>query len=218
MLTVACVFVRANVRFCPDYVTKLRSMVRRHLPLAHRFVCLTDRPEAFAGDPEIQTIRVPQVPMGRAGWWSKLHLFDPENGLRGPGLYLDLDVLVVRSLLPIAEFMPEPLALIPHAGTFDGHGRRLVVKRYNSSVMRIAFGMAPALYRDWTSDVEQRLWGDQDWIGERMPDLPTMPLEWFPRISEIRDPPNWPEEARVVLVKKPKNHDIKAPWIAEHWR
>jgi hypothetical protein len=215
---VACVWVQANVPFGAEYVTRLASMVRRHLPIEHRFICFTDRPAELAG---VRTIAIPPPQPGVPGWWSKLELFNGAHGLEGEGLYLDLDVLVVGGLLPVARHpAPGGLALVPHEGTWQGRAGKLVVRRYNSSVMRLRFGepYTARLHDEFTRLVPGRLWGDQDWIGEQMPGLMTMPLEWFPRISSVKRPPNWPAEARVVLCKKPKNHDINEPWMREVWR
>lgn len=227
-MIVACVWVRGNVPFTADYVFRLRSMVRRALPYFHRFICFTDRPGELPG---METITI--EPTTVAGWWSKLALFNPAHGLRGPGLYLDLDVLVVDNLAPVAGIagatpFHEPfLSLIPHAGTFEGRGGLRVVKRYNSSVMAMHFGTTPRIWSDWSPKVASDLWGDQDWIGQGWPNLPTMPLEWFPRLSELRcdcsaaaEEVPWQPSAKVVLCKKPKNHEAAArwPWFERAWR
>jgi hypothetical protein len=210
-LTVACVWVRAQVPFTAEYVSRLRAMVGRHLMRPHRFLCLTDRPELLSG---VETICVPP-PRGLKGWWSKIELFTP--GLfSGRVLYLDLDTLVVDRLEPIVDF-PASFALIPDAGTFQGKDGLRVVKRFNSSVMVWDAGVNERLYTEWTPDVAKRLWGDQDWIGEQMPEARAMPLAWFPRLSEC---PNGPAStAKVILAKKPKN-EVAAQqyrWFAEAW-
>lgn len=219
-LTVACVFVRGHVGFTPDYVRKLRSMVSRALP-AHRFVCLTDQPEAL---PDVETIRI-ATPQGYYAWWAKLELFNPDHKelCEGRILYLDLDVLVVDSLLAIAEFGPE-LSLIPDdAPNFTGRGALKTVKRFNSSVMSWPGGTCHSLYTSWTPAVTRRLWGDQDWIGEQMPNATKMPLAWFPRLSQITTKGQVErrmKHARVVLCKKPKNAEAARqwPWFAKAWQ
>jgi hypothetical protein len=217
MITVACVWVKANVPYSVEYVANLRAMVRKHLTRPHRFVCLTDRPDQLPSG--VEPIRIHHL-SDLAGWWAKLCLFAP-GALSGRSLYLDLDSIVVASLDPIIDF-PSPFALVPHAGTFTGAYKgktRAVVKRFNSSVMVFEPDVLTRLYTDWTKDVADRLHGDQDWIGEQMPDASAMPIAWFPRLSELnglvpRDP------AKVVLCKKPKN-TIAAdlyPWVKQAWR
>lgn len=220
-MKVLCVWVEANVPYSHEYVYRLRSMVRRHLPASHEFVCLTDRPHLLPG---VECVRVAPTENGTPGWWSKLELFNPRHGLEGEGLYLDLDVLLLRDISPIAEWPSlDQIALLPHEGSFEGRLGRAVVKRYNSSVMRLRLGATPQLWEKFSTSTTRRLWGDQDWIGEQMPSLPTMPLAWFPRLSSlVREdgrPPAWPDEALVVLCKRPKNHVIAESrrWFDEMW-
>lgn len=218
MITVACVWVKANVPYGVEYVTNLRRMVAKHLPAPHQFVCLTDRPKELpSGIEKFEVSLQPGIP----GWWAKPFLFSPEleRSLSASRmLYLDLDTLVVDSLSCIVEY-PAPFALVPHAGTFNGRNGKAVVKRFNSSVMVWDPGACGSIYENLDSKVVERLWGDQDFIGEQMPYAATMPAEWFPRISELDgDEPD--EDAVVVLCKKPKNSVAAAlyPWVDMVWR
>ena len=213
--TVACVWVHGHVPFTLEYVTRLASMVRRALGDVE-LVCLTDRPWQIPRG--IRAIPIPSPAPGVKGWWSKVRLFDPRLKLSGRVLYLDLDVLVVGSLEKILAF-PAPFALVPDgAPAFLGKGRRGVVKRFNSSVMAFDAGTHAELFTKWTPHVAGRLWGDQDWIGERAPDAAAMPAAWFPRLSEVEGPP-WDPDVAVVLAKKPKNHQAarELPWFREAW-
>lgn len=214
MTTIACVWVRGHVPFTATYVTRLYAMVSRWMDRPFRFVCLTDRPRVV---PDIiEPIEV-QPPPGCFAWWTKVQLFNPSLPLTGRVLYLDLDTLVVGALGPIVDY-PAPFALVPDAGTFQTRNGLGLVKRFNSSVMVWNAGEQADLYRKWNVRVADRLHGDQDWIGEQVPDAAKMPLAWFPRLSELSGPP-LPTEARVILAKKPKN-DVAAkkwPWVRELW-
>lgn len=214
-ITAICVFVRGHVPFTAEYVTRLRSAVSRELP-GQRFVCLTDRADELPTDVET----VAATPIKRIyAWWAKVQLFNPALPLTGRLLYLDLDVLVIRGLREVAEH-PAPFALAPDGGSaFKPNNGLRCVKRFNSSVMTWNHGEQAHLYEDWTPFQASRLWGDQDWIGERCPDAVALPVEWFPRLSAVRAPP-WPKETRVVLCKKPKNAEAvrKFPWFNEAWR
>lgn len=217
-LVVACVLVRGHVDFTSEYVVKLRNMARRSLP-EHRFVCLTD--QAAYLPPDLETIQVKKLE-GFA-WWTKLELFNPKHKILQSGrvAYFDLDVLVVDQLQPVIDFAPG-FCLAPHAGDFNGKGEKKVVKAYNSSVMVWDGGTMNDLYVDWRPDVTHRLWGDQDWIGERKPGMSIMPIEWFPRLSQIAsgNVEYYMEKAKVVLCKKPKNLDAAKmwPWFKKAWR
>jgi hypothetical protein len=212
-LTVTCVWVDGHLPFSEQYVTKLRSMVARHLKRPFRFVCLSDQDYLAPG---IETQVIPSVMRGVKGWWSKIRLFDPGR-FKGRVLYLDLDTLIVDALDPIVD-MPSRFALVPDSGNWQGLGRLRVVKRFNSSVMVWDAGVPDRLAMKWTPDVMTRLWGDQDWIGQQMPEADTMPLEWFPRLSSCHEGP--PAGAKVILAKSPKNEKAsrKFPWFAERWR
>ena len=213
-LTVACVWVQGHVPFTPLYVQQLRQMVASHLSRPFRFVCLTDQPQR----------RMPRgveaIPARRPtkcrGWWAKVQLFTP--GLfKGRVVYLDLDTLVVDALDPIVEY-PSSFALIPDAGNWKGLYGLRVVKRFNSSVMVWDAGVNTRLYEQWTPAVARELWGDQDWIGQQMPESDRMPLAWFPRVSELKEREPEPP-VKVVLVKHPKNHDAVGmyPWVRKAW-
>lgn len=226
-VTVACVWVKANVPYSVMYVERLRSMVARHLDRPFRFVCLTDRPEQLPST--VEPIRVPS-PNGLPGWWSKLRLFRGELGT-GRILYLDLDCLVVSSLAPILDF-PAAFATIPDPGsTFTPRTAHRVIKRFNSSVMvwdatGLATGASGQLYDaydDWSPDVASRLWGDQDYLAERVDrgllQVETMPAAWFPRLSQLQgNPPT--ADAKVVLCKVPKNEKAAQhhAWVREVWQ
>jgi hypothetical protein len=214
MFTLACLWVRGHVPFGVEYVERLKSMAERFAGGPFKMVCLTDRPGEVPDD--VDPIIIKPLPDVKA-WWNKIFLFHQAMRFRGRVVYLDLDVLLVKSIKPIVEY-PEFFTIAPHAGTFNGSGGLAVVKKFNSSVMAWDAGARSSIFELWNPEVAKRLWGDQDWIGELLPGAATMPLAWFPRLSEVRPP--WSEEAKIVLCKKPKNHDaVKSfPWFAEWWR
>jgi hypothetical protein len=88
MLTVACVLKSGGI-YDATWVARLKAGVARHLPVEHRFVCLSD-------------VAVPceRIPLDHdwPGWWSKIELFR----LPGPVLFFDLDTAIVGDLSDIA--------------------------------------------------------------------------------------------------------------------
>ncbi len=157
-LTVACVHVRP--KYSPDYVDLLQDAVARHLPQPYRFVCITDQPRTVMG-------RHNHRVGGKLwpGWWSKMHLFDPEI-LRGRVIYLDLDTLVLDSLIPLVALPPGFYMLRDF----------LVPERYGSGVMVIDGGSSEckSLYNYWKSNprahISQHLvHGDQEFIARHYP-------------------------------------------------
>lgn len=214
MMTVACVFVRGEYPYTVDYVRRLQAMVTRWIDRPYRFVCLTDRPELLPASVE----PIPVRKLAGFAPWTKLELFNPMRQWTGRVLYLDLDTLIVAPLVPIVEW-PASFAItadpVGRRGR-DSFGRR-IVRRFNSSVMVWDGGTRTELFTAWTPAVAARLSGDQDWIGERMPNAATMPRAWFPRISEC--PTGSPASAKVILVKVPKNHLAaeRFPWVTPLW-
>jgi hypothetical protein len=214
-MTVACVWVRGQVPYGVEYVERLAAMVRRRLPQPHRFVCFTDRPREVP----IGVAPIAITPLARAGWWSKLELFNPGHGLTDRVLYLDLDVLVVGDLAPILEFPAAFATLHDDGSTFQPRLPHRVLKRFNSSVMVFDGGVYPDLWIEWHLGVADRLWGDQDWLAERHPEAATLPPAWCPRLSAFAATGIVPPAARVVLAKKPKNHIAAGqwPWFRDLW-
>ncbi len=100
MLHVVCILKSGGV-YQPHHVETLRTMVERHLPTNHQFVCLSDvEPSAF-------TSKVWVLPLVKnwPGWWSKIEMFNDETYAM-PGdriLYFDLDTIILGSLKEIAE-------------------------------------------------------------------------------------------------------------------
>lgn len=225
-LKIVCVWVNGHVPYPLPYVTRLRSMALRFAP-PHQFYCLTDRPEHLPAGIEPIATRALRANSPFA-WWKKLELFAAPELREGRILYLDLDTLLVGLLAPIVEFQ-SAFALIPDAGTFQPRDGRKVVKRFNSSVMVWDGGQLDRLYTKWHSSHARRLWGDQDWIGERCPQAQTMPIDWFPRLSQLVNPvitpgvkveqPTIPPGAKVILCKKPKNMTAATewPWFDRMW-
>lgn len=93
MITVACV-LRSGGIYDPSWVARLRGGVARHLPIEHRFVCLSDV--------DVPCDRVP-LRHDWPGWWAKLEIFR----VPGPVLFFDLDTAIVGDLSGIARVAAE---------------------------------------------------------------------------------------------------------------
>jgi len=222
-MTVACVYVSGPYPYTPEYVIRLARMVRRWLARPFRFVCFTDQPGLF--EAPIETIRIPAtLPAApkAIGYWNKLQLFNPVHGLSGRVLFLDLDVLVVSDLAPIVDY-PAPFALAADEIALEKPTPAInsvgltILRQFNASAMAFDGGTLADLWQDWSPTVTDRLQSDQDWYAERRPEASAMPASWFPRISRVQPP--WPADAKVVLVKTPKNHLAvqKWPWFDAQW-
>lgn len=91
MLTIACV-LRSGGDYDGEYVERLRVGITAHLPIDHRFICLSDVP-----------VPCERIPLRHdwPGWWSKMELFG--LGLAGDVLYFDLDTVINGDLTDIAS-------------------------------------------------------------------------------------------------------------------
>lgn len=196
-LTVACVLWVGDFerrRYSPAWVTRLRDMVAAHLPVPHRFVCLSN-----VSVPGVETL---PLATGWPGWWAKLEIFNPAHDLGDRVLYLDLDVFVTGDLTPIADF-DAPLALMPPSHVFGGLRPRAmdgVVRRYQASCIVWTPPAGQELLAECDAGVMARFRADQDWIGHRQPDLPTMPAAWFAKAPQCRD--GVPPDVRLVLAHR----------------
>jgi len=221
-LTVACLFIRGEYPYTVEYVQRLREGVARHLSRPFRFVCLTDRPHEMPAG--VEAIAVERIPSCYA-FWTRLRMFDASLGWAGRVLALDLDTLIVGSLDPIVDY-PAPFVCAgdslapslespPVCGTKGGKTWR---PRVQGSVIAWDAGAVNALWTLWTPAIAAQFYTDQDWIGELYPDVPVLPVSWFPRVSQVQWP--LPAEAKVLLVKKPKNvlAADRWPWFNALWR
>lgn len=210
MLTVWCVCV--GTKYTDADVLILRDMVRRHMsPTAQwQFRCLSDRP--IVG---VDTLRVDPWP----GWWSKLLLF---RYAEGACLYLDLDVVVVADLMPLAYGPAAGTLSMPKNWARSGHGG------WQSSVMawwkdysHIPDGFdldqlgAPEA-RNWGYYGPKRLWGDQEYLTEVLGDAVVPMHGVYSYKYHCREQGEPPEDARVIAFHgEPKPGDVDEPWVIE---
>lgn len=81
--------LRSGGIYDATWVARLRDGVARHLPVEHRFVCLSDV--------DVPCERIP-LEHDWPGWWAKIELFK----LKGPVLYFDLDSAIVGDIGDLA--------------------------------------------------------------------------------------------------------------------
>ncbi|KKK78135.1 hypothetical protein LCGC14_2846620, partial [marine sediment metagenome] len=107
MITIACVYWKGKFRgreklYSVRWVKRLRNMVSRNLPIPHRFVCLSN----VEGPCE----RIPLL-HNWPGYWSKIELFRP-GIFEDRVLYLDLDLVVLESLIPLINYSSTPFTIM----------------------------------------------------------------------------------------------------------
>ena len=114
LVNVLC--MKWGTKYGATFVNKLHQMVKRHLSIPFRFVCLTDDPKGI--DEGIEVFPIPPFPQKnsihsskaiRDGGWKKLLTFSsPLYDLTGTALFLDLDLVIVDKIddffLPQGDF------------------------------------------------------------------------------------------------------------------
>lgn len=246
MESVNVLCIKWGRKYGPEYVNRLRSMVRRHLKRPHRFVCLTDDRQGIEAD--IEVFDIPQVGFAdfdqRLPWtfghgWLKLTSFKRElYDLRGTTLFIDLDVVIVDS---IDEFFDPPgeFVVIKEWDKRDGTG--------NTSVYRYTVGAHADALEYLAANKDKALSevrNEQEFITgylARQGKLSYWPEAWCrsfkrhcvrPGLLCWFQPPRLPEGAKIIAFHgKPNPPDAIAgvsgkwyrkvhptAWVAEHWR
>jgi hypothetical protein len=189
---VLVVCVKNGTKYGPEYVTKLRDGVARHLNEPHEFVCITDRP--------VNGVRCWAPTSDLPGWFMKLELFD----LNRPLIYFDLDVVITGDLAPLLAW--------------DGFG---IIKDwwqdgFNSSVMKLT-GNEGHIWKNFRPEFMGMVAGDQDYITGMMPRAKTFPPEWFPSYKANECQAAIPEKAMAVIFHGNPKPPECGGWVADNW-
>jgi hypothetical protein len=174
VLTVACwrwkPFDGYRSSYGPETVLTLRSMVARHYPDPHRFVCLTDDPKGL-DDVECLPLwddhaSVPHPTSHRhPSCYRRLRAFAPEmKDLLGPRFVsMDLDCVIVGDLRPLWN---RPEEFVGWGGTTTP------ATSYNGSMFLMTAGARPQVWRDFNpkfspgiAKSEGFYGSDQAWIS-----------------------------------------------------
>lgn len=209
MITIAC--VKVGTKYDETYVLRLRDSVAKNLKEGHRFVCITDDHSPTLA----KEVSIRYSDTSLTGWWAKLQMFQPRYwDPYGVTLYLDLDVLITRSLVPFLEydssFAMHRDFLKPHTPAsavmlFRGNPRPEVWERYQASPKDPNTGGVSGMY------------GDQDFIYQVLPAPDFFPRHWV--VSYKKDARSCPpHNAKIVCFHgSPKPHEVQGGWVKEKW-
>lgn len=226
-------------KYSADYVNKLRGMVRRHLALPHRFICLSDDAAGF--DAGIEVFPIPDMPVDIRGperGWTKILSFSPTlYDIQGVCLFLDLDLVILDSL---DEF-------------FTRDGQVLIIRDWlkrdgtgNSSVYRFEIGKHADVLQNFVAqwpEVKNRYRNEQEFISAELMKknaLDYWPETWcrsfkrhcmWPFPLSLMCIPRLPAQARIIVFHgHPHPHEAIAgragkwyrfmratPWVRDHW-
>lgn len=224
LLTVVC--VQTGHKYSFKYVLHLRRMVAKHLPLDHQFICLTDQPHTDPQD--IHLIDIAEYHL--KGWFAKMLVFNRD--VVGPGkiLYIDLDMVIAGSLLPLVSGDFEHYFGICQNFTqirqAKDDGRVTWPCGFGSCVMLLGEGYGPEVWDkfwpdSWDHIVDCKQYGDQYIIekltaGNAILLQDILPAGYFLHYKDFTDEPD-PDAAILVFAGKNKPIDCQIPWIKQLW-
>lgn len=221
-----------GTKYSADYVNRLFNMVERYLTPPYTFVCFTDN--TLGIDPKIKALPVPNIPA--IGWWYKLWFLSDATGFSGTALFLDLDIVICKSLDKFFTYASGEFCIIRD---FNRH----VYKnwdRMNSSVFRVELGSLNSIYQDYLrhpTAYMQQFKGDQDFMFDRIKQFKFWPDDWIQSYKwEMRDksqlqyingkfnfttpaePTVLSDTSIAVFHGSPNPHESIDPWVIQHWR
>lgn len=219
MIYVACVWT--GNKYGLHYVERLQRMVRRHLPIEHEFVVLTDNDLDQARQDgrlanDVQGYELP-------GWWAKMTLFVGAWRRETRVIYLDLDTVIVGDLTPLAQVEAD-FALC--ANFARAAGITTWPCRYGSCVMVLGEGLNDGIWQTFEkkrSSFMEKRYGDQMAIERIRPDATllqdVLPSGFF---LGYRDLPNHADEppagcSVVVFAGKQKPDNCDVAWARDAW-
>lgn len=237
-LSVVCMKWRAAIpsrtTYTAAHVNTLRSMVARHYPRQHRFICITD--DAAGLHPDIEVIEgwndheLLPPPQGgvNPSCYRRLKLFATDAGvLLGPRFVsMDLDAVILDDLQPLWDRDEE----------FVMYKSPMPLKSqiYNGSMFLMTAGTRARVWADFdpgSSPAKARAAGlvgsDQAWIQHCLGrDIPSWGERegvhsWRGRCRQLGG--KLPVGARCVFFqgrRKPFDQEVQklAPWVKENYR
>jgi hypothetical protein len=244
-MKVNIICIKWGTKFGPEYVNRLHSMVKRNITRDYRFICLTDRPEGIEAGIDVRDIPETGIKAfdEREPWvythgWLKVSTFVKTlHDIKGPTLFLDLDVVIVDK---IDDF-------------FDVPGDFVVIRKWtdkiitgNTSVYRFNAGAhADALdyLKNNLQKVLSEVRNEQEFITHylhKQGKVGYWPLAWCRSFKRhcLPKPLGWfgpakvPEGAKIIIFHgKPNPEDVingksgkffrrvvPVQWVSDHWR
>jgi hypothetical protein len=242
--------IKYGTRYAADYVNILHRSVRRHLRRPFIFHCCTD--DAAGLDPEIRVIGFPENPGLKTHWphvLVKLMITrDGFGGLRGPTLFLDLDVAILGDIGPFFDFNPGKNCIIHNWVNWRKQVLGSRPRVGNSSVFRFEAGPeSDFIYQTFLSEMgraedtsvfnteqaflthamQEVVWWPDPWVRSFKWHLrPVFPLNLIMpprpphdcRILVFHGRPDPDEAIRGYRGKTCRHSTLPAPWIANHWK
>lgn len=209
------VLVWTGDKYGPEYLEKMAHMASRNLPMSHRLVVFTDKPDqALNLVPGCLVRNVLEFQL--EGWWNKMLLFNWKWHRIGDGpiLYLDLDMVVVRHLVPFVQRDADNL--VTHS----------VFRRpdeISSTIMFIPKGWGSGVWGTYSQAMQNGsaylIRGDQEFLQAVLNgNSDRFPLGIVASYRHHCMGKELPRRARVVSFHgKPDPHEVEDDWVKENW-
>lgn len=192
--------------YSSDDVLRLKKSFKKYLTIDHDFICLTN--EEFI--PGVKTINlIGDTPT----WWSKIELFRPDLGIRGPVLYIDLDMIIVQNIDDLVnQFFDQKFLMMSSRNHIDESTSCLMYWDGDFSYLWDQYCKDPQAVR--SKYKKKPKFGDQAFIQEnvthqRITSLPGVNPDWFVYIepqTEIN------EKVKIFIFEGMGNK----PWSPEY--
>lgn len=220
---------KTGSHFCADHVNKLSNMLRRHVDIDYRLICITDDPEGISK--EVEIIPLWKELNDKPGCWRRLKIFSKEmKKLIGERIIsIDLDCVILDNITDILEREEEFLI-------WGEHTRKAP---YCCSFFMFDAGCRSFLwdefdYNSFPRDRYRPLGTDQAWVNNKLyPKEKMITSEdgvynfnaLFPKRRRSRGKGfkyNLPANARLIFFNgrdDPSNKKIQSdcPWVQENW-
>ena len=220
--------IKWGTRYDCDYVNRIYAMIRRNITPPFKIYCFTDDPQGIRS--EVSCFDLPELgcprPKKAPGKWPKIALWAKElNGLTGPALFVDLDVVVTGNIDVFFEY-GEPDDVI-----LARNWIKPLERLGQTSVFRFPIGKYHRLLDDFRRDPEniaEQFQFEQRYVTQRC----ERPVKFWPHyaVKHFRlnclgpwplrylRPPRLPRDARIVIFPgKPDPADAMAGrWSAVH--
>ncbi len=223
--------------YSPKYVNVLYAMVKRNLTVPHKFICVTENTTGL--NKEIEVLPLQQELNSNIrkfkGWWYKLFLFKPDNGLSGRVFYLDLDTAVVGNIDKIAGTASDFITLRDFYVAY--RDPKKVTDAVGSGLMAWTAGNHAQLWNEFIKNPEEVMRvhpsGDQMWIQKNQKErkywqdlFPNQIVSFKAHIAGRTNKDRWykntslPKNTRIVCFHgPPRPHEVANShgWMHQHW-
>ena len=229
--TIVC--LKWGNKYSPHYVNTLHNMCRRHCTLEFDFVCLTENPHGLNQDIIVKPL--PSLPLH--GWWMKPYVFSKSNNFEGEVLFLDLDLIIYKSIDKLWHHTTSDFLVIRDFTRVMNRNW----KKFNSSVFKFDAKNYHYVWDNFSENYKNIItknFGDQDYLYNILQNkAKTWPDTWISSYKwEMRDrndikvingkrnfvniaSPNIPTDGCIAVFHgDPNPHEVKDPWVIENWK